>query len=85
MIQAHELRIGNWVIHEGEYKAITGVAFDMVLFEKNPVYFDAYSEQVETVAPIPLTPELLGKAGFTNYFAPAYRNNILIRPNWSLV
>lgn len=51
MIQANELRIGNWVNHVNEYPAqIRAYDFEHSNFHK--------------INPIPLTPEVLEKCGF---------------------
>jgi hypothetical protein len=51
-IKASDLRIGNWVLHEGKmYRVIwRDLGFEKVNFE-----------------PIPLTPEILEKAGFSDF------------------
>ena len=53
MIAANELRIGNWVIdRHGNRIACTGVTICGVEYGDSPI------------EPIPLTPEILEKAGF---------------------
>lgn len=52
MIQASELRIGNWVINYGKHVCIE--ADDIVDCHHQPECYD----------PIPLTPEILEKLGF---------------------
>lgn len=56
MIQANELRIGNWLNHHGKFP------FQMTLSE----FYDLQSgvRSLEYTQPIPLTPEILEKAGF---------------------
>jgi hypothetical protein len=51
MIQAKELRIGNWVIYEG------------VPYQIEDIKVDAYTGHLH---PIPLTPEILEKSRMLN-------------------
>lgn len=53
MIQANELRIGNWYDHNGSYRQVTPNTIEEV-WEGERIY----------VNPIPLTPEILEKCGF---------------------
>lgn len=53
MVNASELRIGNWAVNYGNYVCIE--ADDIVDCHHQPESYD----------PIPLTPEILEKAGFT--------------------
>jgi hypothetical protein len=59
MIQASELRIGNWVSYGTHYVKINGIKSNGIIQTKPALdgYADAYT-------PIPLTPEILEKAGF---------------------
>ena len=74
MIQANELRIGNWISDRGGkqwqidcWEAPNKVAakepYMGELFEK-PMYGHPLTEEVEYLQPIPLTPEILEKFGF---------------------
>jgi hypothetical protein len=54
MIQANELRIGNWVLCNGLRTIVNDTLIISIL--KNDVQF--------TAEPIPLTPEILEKCGF---------------------
>ena len=74
MIQANELRIGNWILDRGGkqwqidcWEAPNKVAakspYMGELFEK-PIYGHPLTEEVEFLQPIPLTPEILEKCGF---------------------
>ena len=59
MIAANELRIGNWYkqLHTGAYTQV-----DLFLFHE--LYDDeTYADHLQ---PIPLSPEILVKAGFSN-------------------
>jgi hypothetical protein len=70
MINANELRIGNWVYgSEGMPQQIAYVGDTIGLrndcygtdkYQKNPIF----SYDIDTINPIPITPELLEKAGF---------------------
>lgn len=58
MIQANELRIGNWVGNLANSAKVTAILYAGVrLLDQNGEYF-------EKLNPIPLTPEILEKAGF---------------------
>ena len=50
MIKTNELRIGNWYEHDGKYYQVKSIM---------------NGESYPYVKPIPLTPEILEKAGFT--------------------
>lgn len=56
MINANELRIGNWVKAHGSLKKMTGVLLFEMEMEKG--------EHDKFYDPIPLTPDILEKAGF---------------------
>lgn len=62
MIQANELRIGNWYDHNGSYRQVTPNTIEEV-WEGERIY----------VNPIPLTPEILEKCGFEKYDRFLYR------------
>jgi hypothetical protein len=53
MIQASDLRIGNWYDHNGEYKQAS----------HNTIY-EVWESEREWCKGIPLTPEVLEKCGF---------------------
>lgn len=60
MIQANELRIGNWVIYHSDEDMFTAIdGTDIVTMESKIEYAEKHS-------PIPLTPEILEKCGFEN-------------------
>lgn len=64
MIKANELRIGNWVDNRGEMKAITGIVSGIAI---GVVYFDKHTNEssgTHLLDPIPITPEILERAGF---------------------
>lgn len=74
MIAANELRIGNWVFDRGGKKwqidcweSPNKVAAKSPcigeLFGK-PMYGHPFTEEIEYLLPIPLTPEILDKCGF---------------------
>jgi hypothetical protein len=81
MINANELRIGNYVYYKKENPEtifrIVGIVNDETDSEGkvNGVYefYDAFYD-IEYILPIPLTPELLEKAGFrkASYYVAAY-------------
>lgn len=56
MIIANELRIGNWYNHNGEFKQATPNTI-LEVWEADRIW----------VMPIPLTPEILERAGFEFY------------------
>lgn len=56
-MKAEEMKFNNWVFDGEEYQKITGVYHDRV-------YFGSGWALLEIVEPIPLTPEILEKAGF---------------------
>lgn len=59
MVKANELRIGNYILLDGKpIKVIAGVIVDMHYCEE----IDGGDERYQ---PIPLTPEVLEKCGFT--------------------
>lgn len=58
MIQANELRIGNWVDWVNRYSQIEELYKDTVWLT------DGTGGTYSTMRPIPLTPEILQKAGF---------------------
>ena len=83
MIQANELRIGNWVQHLAGWSYRSDKRPTMHFFQWNESDWYALGEctlWLEKVAPIPLTPEILEKAGFVkvnnslNHDTPMYMN-----------
>lgn len=67
MINANELRLGNWVMYDGKHctvKSIFGGTQNLIVGRGgiNPYAY------VEKVDPIPLTPEMLDKMGFKSDF-----------------
>lgn len=58
MIQANELRIGNWVT---TFESDTPIQLCPRLFAYHVCRFNA-----QDLNPIPLTPEILGRAGFVS-------------------
>lgn len=60
MIQAKELRIGNWMKHSGgQFVQVTDIQF-------NPTHDGINSQSSVHFDPIPLTPQLLEKTGFAH-------------------
>jgi hypothetical protein len=76
MIQAKDLRIGNWV-KCGGFKRLYGefkvaeIYPDQITIEQKP--YDGFT--VEEVEPIPLTPEILEKCGFEKGVSEWYNKN----------
>jgi hypothetical protein len=63
MIQANELRIGNWVLHMGEMVQIDAIDSD----ESLNILADStgnIASRCDIAHPVPLTPELLEHCGF---------------------
>lgn len=60
MIKIEELRVGNWVLWNGEYVNVYGLEKALERFERTKIN-DLYIEDFE---PIPLTEEILLKCGF---------------------
>lgn len=56
-MKAEELRIGNWIFDGEEYQKITGI-------EQYRIHNKYGWFLLDMVEPIPLTPEILEKAGF---------------------
>ena len=76
MIQANELRIGNWVQHDGYLLSLCGMDKKYAYVESNNTK-DPYQHRkyFETIEPIPLTEEILLKCGFENDdFCPEYNH-----------
>lgn len=68
MIQANELRIGNYVIAKGEIEKVD----DVLLFGIN-LHHDCWEFEYKDIKPIELTEEILLKCGFSNFSKPQYR------------
>lgn len=64
MVDQNELRIGNWVLDKGKPVQVDGLQFSgrIVVFDEE---YDYQKRGIEP-DPIPLTPEILEKAGFSN-------------------
>lgn len=80
-MKSSDLRIGNWYIENGEYKSIFSIDKDSI---NGSFYGDDSATYLDSVKPIPLTPEILEKAGFENksrttdyYFEGKYRAIII--------
>lgn len=52
MLKESDLRIGNWVLHNGDYRKLTEIEFKILL-----------QFSVDELTPIPLTEEILLKCG----------------------
>lgn len=65
MINANELRIGNWVQNKSEYIRVKD--FDTIGINARP-QVGGYLDTLDRVSAIPLTPEILEKAGFSSSF-----------------
>lgn len=55
-MEAKELKIGNWVIFDGGFPEQVRTETFAILYK--------YPERIRLIEPIPLTPEILEKAGF---------------------
>lgn len=67
MINVKELRVGNWVNHKAEWSAESPKSVSHI-FQWTDWHFYCIHESTlsyEVVEPIPLTPEILEKCGFT--------------------
>ena len=67
MIQANELRIGNWVFMTGGYIQITSVDSTGINRTEDCNGDKSYYTTFPGPVGIPLTPEILEKAGFKKY------------------
>lgn len=91
MIQANELRIGNWVLVNGHPICVKGVNDDGINQETEGSYYggwcheydgrfyDWYRDASQVVQPIPLTLEILEKAGFVGKYISASGYELEIR------
>jgi hypothetical protein len=67
MIKANELRIGDWVLINGAPIKVESVLSDEINLEWRGIFdddIDVQGTDLETVNPIPLTPEILERCGF---------------------
>lgn len=67
MKKANELRLGNWVLWETEYALINGIYAVEVFFKCGD------SSLINNISGIPLTPEILEKAGFIKCSCGGYK------------
>ena len=69
MIQANELRIGNWVNYEQTSHIVTGIKNNVIWsrWKGQENDEDEYLDDFDNYKPIPLSPEILGKCGFVRY------------------
>ena len=75
MINANELRLGNWVFNVGDFVKITSVDERGINREDDSTAFGQYRSYYCTLPGpigIPLTPEILEKCGFVNKFDNYY-------------
>jgi hypothetical protein len=82
MIQANELRIGNYVFHQGKPLQITNVLDWCVNMEFGEVSGDRNNEiDINEIDPIPLTEEILLKCGFiikiSDSFSYHFKANVI--------
>lgn len=71
MIQANELRIGNWVLKDDTYRKVEAISipYHHLLSLRNKVLLEEC--QFNEIQPIPLTEEILLKCGFEKDGVPA--------------
>lgn len=73
-MKANELRIGNWVYWGINIVPIKSIHTESVLKDEVSVYIEVneklnhYCVSINEITPIPLTPEILQKAGFSQQF-----------------
>jgi len=78
MIQATELRIGNYLFHEGDiYRIFSsidryGVDLDSEILDRH-IALVSY----QNLHPIPLTPEILEACGFTNEYEHKWSHGLV--------
>ena len=58
-MKKEELMINDWIILNGEPKQVMEILFDSITI-------DCYPIELDYIEPIPLTPEMLDRNGFTN-------------------
>lgn len=81
MIKASELRICNYVFYEDNYAMIESIEKNFVGIHyksKNGLYISIASEYPEHIFPIPLSPEILEKAGFKFKCNDFYTKNDIV-------
>lgn len=59
MVNANELRLGNWISYNGKYYEVDEIWFDL---DEGAYYTQDFN--INFISPIPLTEELLLKCGF---------------------
>lgn len=67
-MKATDLMIGDWVLHFGEVAQIVGIRIDNYTnspYFKTNIHDTWYESGVDGIEPIPLTPEILEKNGFS--------------------
>lgn len=64
MLQANELRIGNYINFHSKVFQVTGIKDNWVYCCKNSYPENSFPDTAAGLQPIPLTPELLEKCGF---------------------
>ncbi|HEU4901191.1 MAG TPA: hypothetical protein VFT06_00325 [Flavisolibacter sp.] len=79
MIQANELRIGNWIIQDSMYAKVMALDENEITIDSYPL---RYAAKPAAFDPIPLTPEILEKCGFKRlYDKSTYPNSA---ETWSI-
>lgn len=74
MIQANELRIGNWVLYAGLWQRVYSIAETAINIAQEPL-------KISFIGGIPLTPEILERYGFEN---DSYANFTILMPDNAL-
>lgn len=80
-MKVNELRIGNWIIYEQTSHRITGIHDNDKISSRWRKQSDSepdYIHSINDINPIPLTPEILEKAGFVYDSVTYYKNNVHI-------
>ena len=77
MIPSNELRIENWIIIDGVVQKVDRIGQDPLLESNGIELFYINRYRVDECFPIPLTPEILVKAGFE-----CSSKGFWIHPNW---
>jgi hypothetical protein len=96
MIKANELRIGNWIMDRGgkmwqidHWEEPDVVATKQPIIGDHPVFGTMYghplTEYITHLQPIPLTPEILEKAGFTKMGGSFSFREFTITANYDLI
>lgn len=63
-MNAGELRIGNWISHQGIEFEVLGLDMEYVLLKSNINKFHSFEVKHKLIKPIPITEEWLIKFGF---------------------